>query len=120
MSSVELCVLASGSAGNCAAVRFDGKRLLLIDCGLSPRATAERLAAVGASLDDVTAVCLTHLDRDHFLPAWGADAGPGGTSACAARPTPPTAWRPTWPERSGSAASCCRSTTAGRSRRPRA
>ncbi len=68
---MELCVLASGSAGNCAAVRFDGRRLLLIDCGLSPRATAERLAAVGASLDDVGAVCLTHLDRDHFAPAWG-------------------------------------------------
>ncbi len=71
MSSVELCVLASGSAGNCAAVRFDGGRLLLIDCGLGPRATAERLAAVGASLDDVAAVCLTHLDRDHFQPGWG-------------------------------------------------
>ena len=71
MSSVELCVLASGSAGNCAAVRFEGRRLLLIDCGLSPRATAERLATVGASLDDVGAICLTHLDRDHFSPVWG-------------------------------------------------
>ena len=71
MSSVELCVLASGSAGNCAAVRLADRQLLLIDCGLSPRATAERLATVGASLDDVAAVCLTHLDRDHFWPAWG-------------------------------------------------
>jgi phosphoribosyl 1,2-cyclic phosphodiesterase len=71
MSTVELCVLASGSAGNCAAVRIGGRRLVLIDCGLPPRATAERLARVGASLDDVVAVCLTHLDRDHFDPAWG-------------------------------------------------
>ena len=68
---IELCVLASGSGGNCAAVRFADRRLLLIDCGLPVRTVADRLARVGASLDDVAAVCLTHLDRDHFQPAWG-------------------------------------------------
>ena len=72
---LELCVLASGSAGNCAAVRFNAGdargRLLLIDCGISPRVAAERLARVGASLDDVGGIVLTHLDRDHFGPAWG-------------------------------------------------
>ena len=68
---LELCVLASGSAGNCAAVRLPDRRLLLIDCGLPPRVMVDRLAAVGASLDDVAAICLTHLDRDHFAPAWG-------------------------------------------------
>jgi ribonuclease BN (tRNA processing enzyme) len=82
MSSVELCVLGSGSAGNCAAVRFGGGPLLLIDCGLAPRATAERLAAVGASIDDVVAVCLTHLDRDHFAPVWGPTLVRRGISLC--------------------------------------
>ena len=82
MSSVELCVLASGSAGNCAAVRFGRRSLLLIDCGLTPRATAERLATVGASLDDVTAVCLTHLDRDHFAPVWGPTLVRRGIRLC--------------------------------------
>jgi phosphoribosyl 1,2-cyclic phosphodiesterase len=67
--SLEICVLASGSSGNCSAVRTpDG--IMLIDLGLGPRVTAQRLAGTGVDLDGVRAICLTHLDRDHFRPSW--------------------------------------------------
>src|SRR5688572_304322 len=59
------CVLASGSAGNCAFVESDGHGLL-IDAGLGPRFIAARLAVVGASWRDVHAVVLTHTHSDHW------------------------------------------------------
>jgi phosphoribosyl 1,2-cyclic phosphodiesterase len=59
------CVLASGSAGNCAFLQTDGFGLL-IDPGLGPRYVAARLATVGASWRDVHAVVLTHTHSDHW------------------------------------------------------
>jgi len=59
------CVLASGSAGNCAFLQVDGFGLL-IDVGLGPRHLAARLAAVGASWRDIHAVLLTHTHTDHW------------------------------------------------------
>ncbi len=68
-----LCVLASGSSGNCTVLAFgEGPtaRLVLIDAGLSPRQTALRLGDLGFTLRQVTDVLFTHLDRDHCAPAW--------------------------------------------------
>lgn len=59
------CVLASGSAGNCAFLQADGFGIL-IDVGLGPRFVASRLAAVGATWRDVHAVLLTHTHSDHW------------------------------------------------------
>jgi phosphoribosyl 1,2-cyclic phosphodiesterase len=59
------CVLASGSAGNCAFLQANGFGLL-IDIGLGPRFIASRLAAVGASWANVNAVLLTHTHTDHW------------------------------------------------------
>jgi phosphoribosyl 1,2-cyclic phosphodiesterase len=67
--SIELCVLASGSSGNCSVVRTPAGAFL-VDCGIGPRVTAARLAGTGVSIDQITAVCLTHLDRDHFNRLW--------------------------------------------------
>jgi phosphoribosyl 1,2-cyclic phosphodiesterase len=67
--SLELCVLASGSGGNCTVVRTPAG-LMLIDAGIGPRTTAMRLNGTGAHLRDVAAICLTHLDRDHFSLGW--------------------------------------------------
>jgi phosphoribosyl 1,2-cyclic phosphodiesterase len=67
--AVELCVLASGSAGNCTVVRTPSG-VMLIDAGIGPRIAAARLTGTGVSVADVSAVCLTHLDRDHFSPSW--------------------------------------------------
>ncbi|MCI0363422.1 MAG: MBL fold metallo-hydrolase [Phycisphaerales bacterium] len=71
--SLSFCVLGSGSSGNCTALLCEGngqRRCMLIDAGLSPRATARRLRALGVQLRDVTAILLTHLDQDHFRPSW--------------------------------------------------
>ena len=61
---VRVCVLGSGSGGNCTYVasRSTG---ILIDAGLSGRATAQRLAEIGVSLDSIAAICVTHEHSDH-------------------------------------------------------
>lgn len=64
-----VCVIGSGSGGNCAAVRGEDG-LWMIDLGFGPRTTATRLAGRGHTLDEIRAVCLTHLDRDHYRPTW--------------------------------------------------
>ncbi|MGD0769185.1 MAG: MBL fold metallo-hydrolase [Tepidisphaeraceae bacterium] len=67
--SLSLCILASGSAGNCSVLR--GPRgAMLIDCGIAPRTAAGRMKGLGIGVGDVAAICLTHLDGDHFNPAW--------------------------------------------------
>src|SRR5690242_15820659 len=58
-------VLASGSAGNASLIETGGFGLLL-DAGLGPRQLAARLAAVGSSWQDVSAVLLTHTHSDHW------------------------------------------------------
>ena len=66
---LSVCVLGSGSGGNCTVVRI-GDRAVLIDCGFGPATTARRLRAAEFDLANVKAVCLTHLDQDHFRPHW--------------------------------------------------
>jgi phosphoribosyl 1,2-cyclic phosphodiesterase len=58
-------VLSSGSSGNASLVEIGGFGLL-IDPGLGPRQLAARLAAVGASWQNVNAVILTHTHGDHW------------------------------------------------------
>jgi len=65
-----LCVLASGSSGNCSVLRNANGQLVLIDAGLSPRRTAHELERIGCTLEDVAAIVLTHLDHDHFYSSW--------------------------------------------------
>ena len=67
--AVELCVLASGSAGNCTVLRAPSG-VMLVDAGIGPRTVAQRMNGTGVSVADVSAICLTHLDRDHFNFNW--------------------------------------------------
>ena len=67
--AIELCVLASGSGGNCTVLRAP-TGVMLLDAGLGPRVAASRLSGTGVTLADVSAICLTHLDRDHFSFNW--------------------------------------------------
>jgi phosphoribosyl 1,2-cyclic phosphodiesterase len=69
--SLELCILASGSMGNCAIIRSPAG-VLAIDLGIGPRITARRLEGTGTTVRDITAVCLTHLDADHLRRTWAA------------------------------------------------
>jgi phosphoribosyl 1,2-cyclic phosphodiesterase len=67
--AVELCVLASGSGGNCTVLRAP-TGVMLIDAGIGPRVVATRMNGTGIRVADVSAICLTHLDRDHFSSTW--------------------------------------------------
>ena len=69
--SLELCILASGSAGNAAILRSPAG-VLLIDAGIGPRTLAKRLEGTGVHRADISALCLTHLDSDHFSPRWAS------------------------------------------------
>src|SRR5579862_2722995 len=83
--SIEFCVLASGSSGNCSVVRTpDG--VMLIDCGIGPRTVAKRMNGTGVRVADVRAICLTHLDADHFSRTWATSIISHGISIyCHAR-----------------------------------
>lgn len=61
---LELCVLASGSSGNCIYVASDNSRIL-IDAGLSGKVTAARLRDIGVDAESIDAICLTHEHDDH-------------------------------------------------------
>lgn len=67
--SLELCVLASGSSGNCAVVRTP-TGAMLVDAGIGPRATIRRLDGTGVRISDISSICFTHLDSDHFNRNW--------------------------------------------------
>lgn len=63
--SIKLCVLASGSRGNCTFIGTENTRIL-IDAGLSAKKTAERLADIGETPEDIDAICVTHEHGDHI------------------------------------------------------
>lgn len=70
---VAFCVLASSSAGNCSVLRVgagENYRLVLIDCGLSPRRTRYELAKLSLDPARIDDVLLTHLDHDHCHRGW--------------------------------------------------
>jgi hypothetical protein len=72
-SGAAMCILASGSSGNCTAVVFKRgmvRRVLLIDLGLSPRRTFKILAGLGLRPDQIDDAIVTHLDADHFKIEW--------------------------------------------------
>lgn len=65
--------LGSGSAGNASVIawREAGRmRAILVDLGFAPRRIRDALASIGIAPEDVVGACLTHLDQDHYRPAW--------------------------------------------------
>ena len=62
--SITVCMLASGSSGNCTYVASERTRIL-IDAGLSGKETGARLESIGVNLDDIDAICVTHEHSDH-------------------------------------------------------
>lgn len=71
--TAELCVLASGSSGNCSVLtlsRAGVRRACLIDLGLSPKRTVRLLGELGLGLHHIDDAVVTHLDTDHFNPSW--------------------------------------------------
>ncbi len=62
---MEVCVLASGSKGNCIYVAGGGTALL-VDAGLSAREMVARLQAAGIAPESIQAVLFTHDHVDHY------------------------------------------------------
>lgn len=62
--SVEICVLGSGSGGNCTFIGTTKTRLL-VDAGFSMKETARRLATVDVSLESIDAIVISHEHSDH-------------------------------------------------------
>lgn len=61
---LDICVLGSGSKGNCIYVASDQTRIL-IDAGLSGKETIARLACIDVELESIEAICITHEHSDH-------------------------------------------------------
>ena len=64
--AVKLTLLASGSAGNSAYVETDETRVL-VDAGLSPRQTRQRMAGLGRTPENLNAILITHEHSDHIV-----------------------------------------------------
>jgi phosphoribosyl 1,2-cyclic phosphodiesterase len=63
--SVNFTILGSGSAGNCAYVETAEARIL-VDAGFSPRQIRTRLAGIGRTPENLSAILLTHEHSDHI------------------------------------------------------
>lgn len=61
---LKVCVLASGSSGNCIYVS-GGATSVLIDAGLSAKEIQRRLETIGVQSGSLKAVCLSHEHDDH-------------------------------------------------------
>jgi phosphoribosyl 1,2-cyclic phosphodiesterase len=63
--SIQLTILGSGSAGNCAYVETPEARIL-VDAGFSPRQIRLRLAGIGRTPENLTGILVTHEHSDHI------------------------------------------------------
>jgi phosphoribosyl 1,2-cyclic phosphodiesterase len=62
--AVKFTILGSGSAGNCAYLETSEARVL-VDAGFSPRQIRKRLAGIGRTPENLTAILVTHEHADH-------------------------------------------------------
>ena len=62
---MKICVLGSGSKGNCTLVE-SGDTTILIDAGFSGVEIQRRLQLIGRQLESITAILITHEHSDHI------------------------------------------------------
>ena len=68
--SVQITILGSGSAGNCAYVETPEARIL-VDAGFSPLQIRKRLATLGKTPENLSAILITHEHSDHIAGVLG-------------------------------------------------
>ena len=74
---LDFAVIGSSSAGNTSFLRVAtprGARQILIDGGISPRATKGFLSALGFELAGTSDLLFTHFDHDHAKAGWARAA----------------------------------------------
>ena len=62
---IGFCPLASGSKGNSIYFGTEHSKIL-IDSGISGKATKEKLASIGVDIADIDAILITHEHGDHI------------------------------------------------------
>lgn len=62
--SLRICILASGSSGNCTFVSSKTTSIL-VDAGLSAREIQKRLEGLALPVSSIAAVCVSHEHADH-------------------------------------------------------
>lgn len=62
---MKINILASGSGGNCIALR-SGQTTILIDAGIPKTKIEKRLLEVGIRPDEIAAIFITHAHKDHI------------------------------------------------------
>jgi phosphoribosyl 1,2-cyclic phosphodiesterase len=62
---IGFCPLASGSKGNCIFLGTPQTKIL-IDAGLSAKATQAKLAEINVDIDEIDAILVTHEHSDHI------------------------------------------------------
>jgi phosphoribosyl 1,2-cyclic phosphodiesterase len=63
--SAKFTILGSGSAGNCAYLETAEARIL-VDAGFSPLQIRKRLASIGKTPENLSAILITHEHSDHI------------------------------------------------------
>ncbi|MFH0875380.1 MAG: MBL fold metallo-hydrolase [archaeon] len=73
---MEICVLASGSSGNCTCISSKNTTILF-DVGISLRTLKKNLSYIGKSPEEVTAVFVSHEHMDHIkgIPSFSKNYG---------------------------------------------
>lgn len=61
---MKIDILASGSSGNCIAIR-SGDTCILIDAGIAKTKIEKKLLEVGIRADEIKAIFVTHAHNDH-------------------------------------------------------
>ncbi len=62
---MRICPIASGSSGNCIYVGSDNTHII-VDCGISGKKTVAGINALDLSMDDISAILITHEHSDHI------------------------------------------------------
>lgn len=61
---MQISVIASGSSGNCCLIEDKGTSVI-VDAGKSGKEIQRRMDALGKSMEDVSAILITHRHSDH-------------------------------------------------------
>lgn len=64
MTLMKVNILASGSGGNCIAIR-SGQTTILVDVGIAKTKIEKRLLEVGIRANEIDAIFITHAHADH-------------------------------------------------------